>query len=145
MRTYVARDAGMSQEDGRGERGSWVSVATRKFSNLESLLSRVSKLVTAAMAAGVLVIASQSPSVAASSLSVSRSAVIAGESVSVRGSTGIKVARPVLLERKSGTRWVKITSAHTTRTGSFAFTFKPSGSTGTKTTVRVRAPRVKIK
>ena len=99
-------------------------------------------LVTGLMAA--LLLAVPGASAAATSIALSRTSVIGGESTKVTGSTGVRVPRPVVLQRKSGTSWVKVSSAKTTRTGAFSFTTKPSTTVGSKRTLRVQAPKVKI-
>lgn len=92
----------------------------------------------------VLTLAVPSSSVAATSLSLSRSTVIGGESIKVTGTTGVKVARPVVLQRKYGTSWLKVSSGKTTSTGSFAFTYKPPTTVGSTRTLRVQAPKVTL-
>ncbi len=92
----------------------------------------------------VLTLAVPTSSVAATSLSFSRSTVIGGESIKITGTTGVKVARPVVLQRKYGTSWLKVTTGTTTSTGSFAFTYKPPTTAGSTRTLRVQAPKVTI-
>lgn len=81
---------------------------------------------------------------AAPTIVVSRSSVIGGESVTVKGNIGQKRARQVVLQRKVGTKWVKVTPSRSTATGAYTFLFKPPTKLGSKAAMRVIAPKVKI-
>lgn len=92
----------------------------------------------------LVVLVPMAPANAATTITVSRGSVIGGESVSVTGTLGMRKARPVVLQRQSGTRWVNVTPSRSTSTGSFRFLYKPPTKVGTKTVIRVIAPRTKI-
>ena len=75
-------------------------------------------------------------------LSLSPLTAIRGETVKVTGKLPVAVSRPVWVQRKSGTRWVTLAKTKTTRTGSYATSFK-SPAIGSYS-VRTLAPRVTI-
>lgn len=84
------------------------------------------------------------PANAATTITLSRGTVIGGESITVSGSLGQRKARPVVLVRKSGTSWVKVVARKSTTAGRFKFTYKPPTKSGSKTVIRVIAPKVRI-
>ncbi|RZI79881.1 MAG: fibronectin type III domain-containing protein, partial [Microbacterium sp.] len=77
-------------------------------------------------------------------ITISRGSVIGGESISVTGTLGMKKARPVVLQRQSAGKWVNVTPSRSTTAGAFRFLFKPPTKVGTKTVIRVIAPRTTI-
>ena len=77
------------------------------------------------------------------SLTASRTTAILGEKVTFRGSVPPRAARPVLLQRAAGSRWVKVAAARTSRAGTYAFTVR-AASSATRTAYRVYAPRTRI-
>ncbi len=78
---------------------------------------------------------------AAGSVKVSPTKGIAGETVQFTGDLPPKKARKIVLQRKSGSKWVKVKTAKTTKAGKFTIETKVrSGST----TYRVYAPAAKI-
>jgi alpha-tubulin suppressor-like RCC1 family protein/fibronectin type 3 domain-containing protein len=81
---------------------------------------------------------------AAATILTSRSSVIGGESITVHGTLGQRKARPVVLQRQSGARWINLINSRSTSTGSFGFLFRPSTKTGTRTVIRVIAPKTRI-
>lgn len=83
-------------------------------------------------------------SAAAATITVSRGSVIGGETITVSGSTGQKKARQVVLQRQSGKTWINASFARSSAQGSYKFSYKPPTKSGTKTVVRVIAPKVKI-
>ena len=82
---------------------------------------------------------------ASSTITVSRSSVIGGESVNVTGKTGQKKARKVVLQRLSGKTWVTVIRSRSGSSGSYRFFYKPPTKAGTRTTIRVIAPKATIK
>lgn len=95
--------------------------------------------------AGVLVMVPSAESVAEAAtpvkLKVAPAKPIRGESFTVTGTLGTKVVRPVVLQRKSGSKWKTVTTGSTTATGGFALT----AATGKSSlNVRVTAPKVTI-
>ena len=66
---------------------------------------------------------------------------IVGESVTISGVMPPKKSRLVELQRKSGSKWVKVTTGKTSSAGKFSFTIKIAAST---TTYRVYAKKTKI-
>ena len=81
------------------------------------------------------------PAEAAGTIRASVSAGIAGETVTFTGSLPPRKSRPVVLQRKSGSKWVHVASGKTTSKGKFSFKTKVRSST---TTYRVYAKAVKI-
>lgn len=77
----------------------------------------------------------------AATITVSRTSVISGESVTVSGSVGGQRARRVILQQRSGGRWVNLKTMTSTRSGGFRFVQRITGSAGTTRMVRVTAPR----
>ena len=73
--------------------------------------------------AGVLVMVPSAESVAEAAtpvkLKVAPAKPIRGESFTVTGTLGTKVVRPVVLQRKSGSKWKTVTTGSTTATGGF--------------------------
>lgn len=84
------------------------------------------------------------PANAATTITISRGTVIGGESITVSGTLGQKKARPVVLQRKSGTSWIKVLAGKSTTAGAFKFTYKPPTKAGSRTVIRVIAPKVRI-
>lgn len=78
---------------------------------------------------------------AAGSIKVAPTKGIAGETVKFTGNLPPKKARNVVLQRKSGSKWVKVKTAKTTKAGKFTIKTKVRSST---TTYRVHAPAAKI-
>ena len=74
-------------------------------------------------------------------VSVTPAAPMAGETFTVAESLGKKGIRTVRLQRKSGSRWLTIKSAKTNSAGSFKVSASISGSAS----LRVVAPKTKIK
>lgn len=78
----------------------------------------------------------------AATFSASRTSVVSGESVRFSGTVGKQPARKVLLQRKSGTRWVTVTSTTSRSTGAYSFSVRQTGAVGSAKTYRASAPRV---
>lgn len=114
--------------------------------NLEARLRRNRRLRVALTLIGLVLVAlvPVAPANAATTISISRGSVIGGESINVTGKLGMKKARPVVLQKQVGSRWVNVTPSRSTKTGSFRFLYRPPTKAGTKTVVRVVAPRTKI-
>ncbi|MCX6395309.1 MAG: fibronectin type III domain-containing protein [Propionibacteriales bacterium] len=106
--------------------------------------SRRTRAALAVLGLVIVALAPMAPASAASSITLSRGSVIGGESISVTGNVGIRKARPVTLQRLSGTTWLSVTPSRSTSTGAFRFYYKPPTRTGTRTVLRVIAPRVTI-
>lgn len=102
---------------------------------------RVLRLLLPLLLAAVATVSVALPAEAAT-FSASRTTVISGESVRFSGTLGRQPARKVLLQRKSGTRWVTVTSTTSRSTGAYAFTVRPTGTVGSMKTYRATAPRV---
>lgn len=94
--------------------------------------------------AATLVGAPAPPADAAGTITVSRTSVIGGEWISVTGSTGQSLARPIQLQVRRSNRWMTVVTARTTRKGRFAFSYKPSTKVGTRTVLRAHAPRARV-
>jgi hypothetical protein len=92
-----------------------------------------------------LVLSTPATSEAASSVRVSRTQAIPGETIEITGSTGVRVARTVQLQRRDGSRWVTLASSRTTVAGAFRFRYRAPWKAGVDTGLRVRAPRTKVR
>ncbi|MCX6401228.1 MAG: PQQ-dependent sugar dehydrogenase [Propionibacteriales bacterium] len=80
--------------------------------------------------------------VAGPSLTITPSAPMVGEAVTVRTRLASRVARPVRLDRLSGSRWVTVERGRSSRFGTVALAHR---ATSTRTTLRVVAPAVRIR
>ena len=74
-------------------------------------------------------------------LTLKPSTAIAGEAVKVRGSLTPRMSRPVVLQRRQGSKWVKVTKGKA-RAGSFRFN---TTTRSQSTRYRVVAPRVRLR
>jgi uncharacterized membrane protein len=74
-------------------------------------------------------------------VSVIPAAPLSGETFRVAETLPNKVVRPVVLQRKVGSKWLQIASAKTSKTGAFSFTT----SLQTSSDLRFVAPKAKIK
>ncbi len=81
------------------------------------------------------------PAHAAGVFQASASEGIAGESLVFSGTLSPELSREVLLQRKSGSEWVKVESGATDNSGRFAFSSEIRSST---TTYRVYAPAIAV-
>jgi len=95
-----------------------------------------------AMVSSLGAVSSAQAAVVKVTLSLSPSTAIRGESVKATGRVPGAVSRPVWVQRKSGTRWVTLVKAKTTRTGTYTTRFK-APAVGSYS-VRTLAPRVTI-
>lgn len=75
------------------------------------------------LTAGLVLLIPEASS-AATTLSVSRASVIAGETVTVTGTVGTRGKRSVQLQKRHRGEWVRVASARTTRTGRFTFHYR---------------------
>ncbi|MCE1173870.1 MAG: putative Ig domain-containing protein, partial [Propionibacteriales bacterium] len=66
---------------------------------------------------------------------------VRGVAFSVTGKLNTKVARPVSLQRKSGSKWVTIATTRTSSSGRYSFSVTSAAST---TQLRVDAPKTKV-
>ena len=73
---------------------------------------------------------------------LSPSTAIGAETVKVTGKLPKVTSRPVTVQRKIGKRWVTVVKARTSRTGSYAKSFRARGPGSY--TIRTLAPRVKV-
>ena len=87
--------------------------------------------------------ASLAPAVRVPTILLKPSTAIGRETVKVTGKLSTVKSRPVLVQRRSGTRWVTVAKAKTSRTGSYATTFRAPASR-LLFTIRTLAPRVRI-
>lgn len=113
-----------------------------------SVRGTVRRRVSVAALAGLVValLVPMAPAEAAApTITISRGSVVGGESITVSGSTRVRKARPVVLQRQSGRTWVNVIRSRTTVAGSYKFLWKPPTRAGSRTVVRVVAPKVKIK
>ena len=95
---------------------------------------KVAVVLTAALVAltGGLVVPAEAIA-AQGTLKAKPSALLAGEKLVLSGSTTPSVKRPVVLQRRSGSSWVKVAAKSSTATGAFSFT-----TTGRSTTTKYR-------
>lgn len=100
-------------------------------------------LVVGCLTAGFLVLLPQ-VSTAAPALALSRSTVIAGETVTVTGTVGGKASRPVVLQRRHQGVWVRLLSAKTSRSGAFRFSYRPPSTGKAGIAIRALAPAGKV-
>lgn len=82
-------------------------------------------------------------STAVSKMRVNPTAPIVGEILRVRGAMRSKLARPVVLQRLSAGKWVKVARKRTTRHGAFAFKARAATTVGTMK-FRVSAPAATV-
>ena len=102
----------------------------------------LSVVVIAAMVAlGVAFIAPAEAIATAGNLKANPSALVPGERLVLSGSTTPRLKRTVILQRKSGSSWIKVAERSSAATGAFSFT-----TTGRDTTTayRVYAPAATI-
>lgn len=100
-------------------------------------------LAGAGLTVGLLVAPPGIPeAVAAPSIAVAPAKPIKKEKFTVTGTLSTKVARPVVLQRKSGSKWKTVSTGKTSATGTFTLT---GSTTGSSVTVRVLAKKIKIK
>ena len=85
-----------------------------------------------------------SAATAGATLTLSRTAGVAGETLVARGVMPPKKARTVRLERYVSGRWTLVASKKATSTGTYSFSTKVVGAAGTRQTYRVLAPRATI-
>src|SRR4029079_13497588 len=95
-----------------------------------------------AMVSSLGAVSSAQAAVVKATLSLSPSTAIRGESVKATGRVPGAVSRPVWVQRKSGTSWVTLVKAKTTRTGTYATSFRAPAVASYS--VRTLAPRVTI-
>lgn len=81
---------------------------------------------------------------AAGTINVSRTAVISGESVRVSGALGTRGARPVTLQRHTGTSWATVQRRTSTSSGIYAFSVRQTGAAGSRRAYRVLAQSVRV-
>jgi archaellum component FlaF (FlaF/FlaG flagellin family) len=101
---------------------------------------RVLRLLVPLLLAAVATVTVALPAEAAT-FSASRTSIISGESVRFSGTLGKQPARKVLLQRRSGTRWVTVKSTTSRSTGAYSFSLRLTGTVGTTKTFRASAPR----
>ncbi|MET3960265.1 alpha-tubulin suppressor-like RCC1 family protein/fibronectin type 3 domain-containing protein [Marmoricola sp. OAE513] len=108
-------------------------------------LSRSTKAVILVALVALLGLVPISAANAAVSITLSRGSVIGGESINVGGTIGEKKVRKVVLQRQSGKTWVTVVRSQTTSKGAYKFGYKPPTKAGSRTVLRVLAPKTKIK
>ena len=101
----------------------------------------VNVLAAAAVALAVTLAAPADAIATAGSLKAQPSALLAGEKVVLSGAVAPKLKRPVILQRKSGSSWLKVAQKSSTSKGAFAFTTTARDRT---TKYRVYAPAATI-
>ncbi|RNL60556.1 glycosyl hydrolase family protein [Nocardioides marmoriginsengisoli] len=101
-------------------------------------------LVVCLIAGLVSLIPDASYAATAPALKVSRTVVIAGETVTVTGASGTRGRRPVQLQHRDRGSWVRVANARTTRTGQFTFRYRPPAAARTGIALRVVARKAKV-
>ena len=98
-------------------------------------------LIAAMVALGMALVVPAEAIATAGKLKANPSALVAGEKLVLSGSTTPRLKRPVILQRKSGSSWIKVAKRSSAATGAFSFT---TTGRGTTTVYRVYAPAATI-
>lgn len=100
-------------------------------------------LLTSTLLAFAAVLSAPVAANAARGISISEHRVIGGESVKLATNTGTKGRRVVVLQRRVGKQWVQARRSKTSSKGAARFTYRPSSKVGTRTQLRIVAPKYK--